>query len=202
MLTQEAELFEQEACGEDERLVARVCAGEPALFAQLYRRYYKRVFALAFGMTGRREQADDMAQEVFLRAYERLGTFGGNSSFATWLYRLAVNHCLNYCRSEHRHRNRMVGAEDATSSANAPGPGAEENIASALWQDQVQIRVRRALQALKPDARLLIVLKDVEGLSYEEIADRLNCSTGTVASGLSRARKLLARKLEDLRGKI
>ena len=202
VLTQTAEALDYEAEGEDERLVARIAAGERALFTQLYALYYPRTFALAFGMTGRREQADDMTQEIFLRAYERLASFNGRSSFATWFYRLAVNQSLNYCRRERRHKGSVPDSEDVESLVDATGSGAGTGMDAALLQQQVQTQVRQALLTLKPEMRVLIVLKEIEGLSYEEIAERLDCSMGTVASGLSRARKMLARKLENLKGKI
>ncbi len=204
MLTQALEALDGEEAGEDERLVARIRAGEAALFAQLYRRYYARTFALAFGMTGRREQADDMAQEIFLRAYQQIGSYKGRSTFATWFYRLAVNHSLNYCRRERRHQSAVVmsDADDAHNLEINSGVGAEDYISETLLRQQLQEQVRQALLTLKPEMRVLLVLKEIEGLSYEEIAERLSCSTGTVASGLSRARQLLARKLEKLKGKI
>jgi RNA polymerase sigma-70 factor (ECF subfamily) len=203
VLTQTAEALDYEAEGVDEQLVARICAGERSLFTELYGLYYPRTFALAFGMTGRREQADDMTQEIFLRAYQRLSTFNGRSSFATWFYRLAVNQALNYCRRERRHKSTRSSAEDLESLMSASTSGADSRpMEAALLQQQVQAQVRQALLTLKPEMRVLIVMKEIEGLSYEEIAERLDCSTGTVASGLSRARKLLARKLENLKGKI
>ncbi len=202
VLTQAAEAFDYETTGADEHLVARICAGERALFAQLYRRYYTRTFALAFGMTTRRDEADDVTQEIFMRAYERLGSYHGSSSFATWFYRLAVNHCLNYCRRQRRHHTGLVNVEEAEVPPFITAAGAESHMAANLLQHQVQAQVRQALMSLKPEMRLLIVMKEIEGLSYEEIAERLGCSTGTVASRLSRARALLARKLENLKGKI
>jgi RNA polymerase sigma-70 factor, ECF subfamily len=201
VLTQAAEALDYETTGEDEHLVARICAGERALFAQLYRRYYARAFALAFGMTARREEADDVTQEIFMRAYERIDTYRGGSSFATWFYRLAVNHCLNYCRRERRHTS-LVNVDDAEGASFISANGAESHMADNLLQHQVQVQVRQALLTLKPEMRVLVVMKEMEGLSYEEIAERLGCSTGTVASRLSRARRLLARKLENLKGKI
>jgi RNA polymerase sigma-70 factor, ECF subfamily len=202
VLTQTAEALDYEIEGEDEHLVARINAGERALFAQLYRRYYRRTFALAFGMTGGSQEADDVTQEIFMRAYERLDTYRGGSSFATWFYRLAVNHCLNYCRRQRRYRAGLVNVDDADGPASVNTAGAESHMAQHLLQRQVQAQVQQALLSLKPELRLLVVMKEMEGLSYEEIAERVGCSTGTVASRLSRARGLLARKLENLKGKI
>jgi RNA polymerase sigma-70 factor, ECF subfamily len=202
VLTQTAEALDYEIEGEDEHLVARIRAGDRALFAQLYHRYYKRTFALAFGMTARREEADDVTQEIFMRAYERLDTYRGGSSFATWFYRLAVNHCLNYCRRQRKYRAALVNVDDAEGSPFIQTAGAESYMADHLLQRQLQVQVQQALLSLKPEMRVLIVMKEMEGLSYEEIGERLGCSTGTVASRLSRARSLLARKLENLKGKI
>ncbi|HEX8143316.1 MAG TPA: sigma-70 family RNA polymerase sigma factor [Pyrinomonadaceae bacterium] len=205
VLTQTAEALDYEAAGgegEDEQLVARICAGERALFAKLYGLYYPRAFALAFGMTGRREQADDLTQEIFMRAYERLASYNGRASFSTWFYRLAVNQSLNYCRRERRHKGSVSDSGDVEGLASAASGGAGERMEAALLRQQVQLQVRQALLTLKPEMRVLIVMKEIEGLSYEEISERLDCSMGTVASGLSRARRLLARKLENLKGKI
>ncbi|HEX8137751.1 MAG TPA: RNA polymerase sigma factor [Pyrinomonadaceae bacterium] len=202
VLTQTAEALNYEIEGEDEHLVARIRAGERALFAQLYRRYYTRTFALAFGMTGGPEEADDVTQEIFMRAYERLDTYRGGSSFATWFYRLAVNHCLNYCRRQRKYRATLVNVDTASDSPSLSKPSAESHMAEHLLQHQVQAQVQQALLSLKPEMRVLVLMKEMEGLTYEEIAERLGCSTGTVASRLSRARALLARKLENLKGKI
>jgi RNA polymerase sigma-70 factor (ECF subfamily) len=162
----------------DELIVARVCAGEDTLFAVLYQRYRAKTFALAYGMTGQREQADDLTQDIFLRVYQRLNTFQGHAKFSTWFYRISLNCCLNYCRHE-RSSTRL------TSTAETTPP-----------------MLKMALLSLKPQLRMLLILKEIEGLSYDEIAERLECSTGTIASRLSRARQLLARKLESLKGKI
>lgn len=200
VLTQTLEVFDGEEVTEDEQLVARIRAGESPLFAEIYHRFFARTFALAYGMTGRREQAEDLTQEIFLRAYERLGSFNGRASFATWFYRLAVNHCLNCCRRERKYQGGEADPDDAQNLLRVSG--AEDQIAAGLMRQHVQAQVRQALLTLKPEWRVLLVLKEIEGLSYEEIAERLDCSTGTVASGLSRARRLLARKLENLKGTI
>lgn len=184
---------------QDESIVARIRAGERQLFGLLYQRYRTRTFALAFGMTGQREQAEDLTQEIFLRVHERLNTFQGQAKFATWFYRIALNHCLNHCRHE-RHRRTL---------ANPDGPAAilvevraVEQADATLLRKEIQQQLRSALLSLKPEIRVLLLLKEIEGLSYEEIAERLECSPGTIASRLSRGRRLLARKLESLKGKI
>jgi RNA polymerase sigma-70 factor, ECF subfamily len=186
---------------QDESIVTRISAGERPLFELLYQRYRTRTFALAFGMTGQREQAEDLTQEIFLRVYERLSTFQGQAKFSTWFYRIALNHCLNHCRHERRRRRVALRSDDSQATLVVELRAVEQADASLL-RKELQQQLRSALLSLKPEIRLLLLLKEIEGLSYEEIAERLECSTGTVASRLSRGRRLLARKLESLKGKI
>jgi RNA polymerase sigma-70 factor (ECF subfamily) len=179
----------------DEDLVRLVIAGERDLFAPIYERYYWRVFRMAYGMTGNHGSAEDLTQEIFMRAYQRLKEFRGESAFSTWLYRVAVNHSLNYRRKHQDEREESAGETDPQ-----PVAGESTTAEAGAMREQMTAQVHRALLALKPKLRMIVILKDIEGLSYEEIAQRANCSTGTVASRLNRSRKLLARKLEHLRG--
>lgn len=179
----------------DEDLVRLVIAGERDLFAPIYERYYWRVFRMSYGMTGNHGSAEDLTQEIFMRAYQRLKEFRGQSAFSTWLYRVAVNHSLNY-RRKHQDETR----EESTGETDPLAIAAESTAEAGAMREQAAAQVHRALLALKPKLRMIVILKDIEGLSYEEIAQRTDCSTGTVASRLNRSRKLLARKLEHLRG--
>lgn len=201
VLTEVADIVLGEDELQDESIVARISAGERRLFGVLYQRYRIRTFALAFGMTGQREQAEDLTQEIFLRVYERLGTFQGQAKFATWFYRIALNQCLNHCRDERRRRRTVTSANDGQATVLVE-LRAVEGADASLLRKEIQQQLRSALLSLKPEIRVLLLLKEIEGLSYEEIAERLECSTGTVASRLSRGRTLLARKLESLKGKI
>jgi RNA polymerase sigma-70 factor (ECF subfamily) len=185
---------------QDETIVARIRTGE-RLFGLLYERYRTRTFALAFGMTGQREQAEDLTQEIFLRVYQRLNTFQGQAKFSTWFYRIALNQCLNHCRNERRRRQTVANPDDGQATVLVELRVVEQADATLL-QKELQHQIRSALLSLKPEVRVLLLLKEIEGLSYEEIAERLECSPGTVASRLSRARRLLARKLESLKGRI
>ena len=170
-------------------------AGRGELFARLYERYHARTYRLAYGMTGRHETAEDLTQEVFIRAYQRLGQFHGKATFSTWFYRLTVNCCLNY----RRHEQRFDVSELCV--AEGSNPHAETTRAETqVFQQQIQGQLHKALLSLKPELRLVIILRDIEGLRYEEIAERMSCSAGTVGARLNRARKLLARKLEHLKG--
>jgi RNA polymerase sigma-70 factor (ECF subfamily) len=178
----------------DEELVKLVLAGETDLFALLYERYYWRAFRTAYGMTGDRGAAEDLTQEIFMRAYQRLKDFRAEAAFSTWFYRLAVNHSLNY-RRKHHAATQEEAADEQTSVAEDPSISEPD-----ILREQIHEQVHRALLTLKPKFRMIVILKDIEGLSYEEIAQRTNCSPGTVASRLNRSRKLLARKLEHLKG--
>lgn len=201
MLTEAAETVLVEADElHDELIVARIIAGERRLFGVLYQRYRARIVALAFGMTGQREQAEDLTQEIFLRVYQRLGTFQGQAKFATWFYRIALNHCLNHCRNERR-RQRPLKVSDHPSGVLVELRPVEQADATLL-RKEIQQQIRLALLSLKPELRVLLLLKEIEGLSYQEIAERLDWSCGTVASRLNRGRRLLARKLVNLKGKI
>jgi RNA polymerase sigma-70 factor (ECF subfamily) len=178
----------------DSELVRLASAGDRAAFAQIYERFYARAFRLAYSMTGNRAAAEDLTQEIFMRAFQRLENFGGQSSFATWFYRLAVNHSLNYRRKE-RFSVQDNHADKLEFLANQ-GP----QIESVVLQNQLKGEIHGALLELGEDMRMVIILKDIEGLNYDEIAERMSCSQGTVASRLNRARKQLAQKLKHLKG--
>jgi RNA polymerase sigma-70 factor (ECF subfamily) len=179
----------------DEELVSQFLSGNREAFAQLYRRYYERTYRLAYGMTGDRAAAEDMAQEVFMRAYQRLEQFEGRAQFSTWFYRVTINHCL-------RRRVRPAAIRAETPLENGPEPGGPPRVEDGILKEQVHLQVHRALLSLRPVPRMIVVLKDIEGLSYGEIAERMNCSEGTVASRLNRARRLLGRKLAHLKGAV
>ncbi|MEW6209574.1 MAG: sigma-70 family RNA polymerase sigma factor [Acidobacteriota bacterium] len=179
----------------DEELVELALAGNRDSFARIYRRYYSRAFRLAYAMTGQKEAAEDLAQEMFIRAWQKINQFRGESSFSTWFYRLAVNCSINY-----RKRDRRQTFEDGEKIESLPQAEATGQMEAKILRRQIQTEVRRAVLSLKPELRVIVVLKDIEGLNYQEIAERVNCSEGTIASRLNRARKLLAQKLLHLKG--
>lgn len=148
-------------------------------------------------MTGRSEAAEELTQEIFLRAWQKVWQFCGEASFGTWFYRLATHCCLNF-----RRRLPARAHESLEVVEQLPQSNAMNQIEANIRQQKIQGEVQRALLSLKPKWRLIVILKDIEGLSYEEIAERMNCSTGTVASSLNRSRALLARKLEHLRSHV
>lgn len=182
----------------DEDLVELVIAGQGEVFAELYERYSLRAYRLAWGMTGQREAAEDLTQEIFLRAYQKLGLFRNESSFATWFYRLAVNHCLTY--RQRARRNLSDSTEQAELIRLLDGNGIRNTNSSErkVLQQEAQAIIHRALLSLKPELRMVVILRNLEELSYDEIAERMNCSSGTVGTWLHRAHKLLASKLAHL----
>lgn len=181
-----------ESPGIDERaLIQRCIAGEAVAFEPLVEKYRQRVWRLAYQVLHDREEAWDVAQEAFVRAFHSLPSFRGQSAFYTWLFRITVN----VATDRHRQRGaqaRAFGPERVTEeewarSTPDPGRGPDQEAARAEQRE----RIRRALDALPPKARTIIMLSDVEGLSYREIAEVLNCPIGTVMSRLHNARKRL-----------
>jgi len=181
-----------ESPGIDERaLIQRCIAGDAVAFEPLVEKYRQRVWRLAYQVLHDREEAWDVAQEAFVRAFHSLPSFRGQSAFYTWLFRITVN----VATDRHRQRGaqaRAFGPERVTEeewarSTPDPGRGPDQEAARAEQRE----RIRRALDALPPKARTIIMLSDVEGLSYREIAEVLNCPIGTVMSRLHNARKRL-----------
>jgi RNA polymerase sigma-70 factor (ECF subfamily) len=181
----------------DEELVEGTLAGQAEAFRELYDRFYSRAYRLAYGMTGRHDLAEDLSQEIFMRVYQKLDKYERRSSFATWFYRLAVNSCLNSRIREKRERHESTETQNVL-----PLAVACKSVETRVLRQQIQVQINRALLSLKPKMRVIVILKDIEGLNIAEIAERLNCSKGTVASRLFRARDLLARKLEHLRNTL
>jgi RNA polymerase sigma-70 factor, ECF subfamily len=167
--------------------------GDLEAFRTLYESYKDTVYSIALNFSGgNQEAAKDIAQEVFLKLFSSLKSFRGSSNFSTWLFRVVVNACMD----EHRRRRRFVPLEESLPADKMMSNQSQERDA---WQKQLAGEVRVALEALSPKLRLPIVLRYVQGLSYEEIAHALGCSPGTVASRLNRAHKFLARRLNHLR---
>lgn len=161
--------------------VQRVYAREPDSFRALYECHHARIYALAWRMCGNAQHAEDLTQEVFVRLWDAITSFRGESAFSTWLHRLAVNVIWSALSREHRSDGWLEAATpDQHSRAAAPDDG----IAS-------QIDLERAIAALPHGARTMLVLYSIEGYSYREISDALGVDIGTVKSQLHRARRLL-----------
>ena len=180
---------EQDA--DDRILIQRFLDGEKAAFERLVERYYRRIDRLAQQVVGHPMAAEDITQEAFLRAYRAISRFRGEASFYSWLYRITLNLCLNYLRRQPK-----------ASSVAADAPTAQSDVSadpSALLEDRERERlVRGAIDALPPHYRVVVVLRDLEGLSYQEIANVLSIPVGTVKSRINFAKRLLKEKLRAL----
>jgi RNA polymerase sigma-70 factor, ECF subfamily len=183
----------------DERVLIERCrAGDIEAFEPLVEKYRQRVWRLAFQVLRDREEAWDCAQDAFVRAFQSLASFRGQSAFYTWLFRIAMNVATDRLRSRAA-QGRAFGSQPLPAEEwerTAPDPGARPDQA-ALGSER-RLRIRQALDTLPPNARTIIMLSDVEGLSYREIASVLNCPIGTVMSRLHNARKRLRSVLGPL----
>jgi RNA polymerase sigma-70 factor, ECF subfamily len=176
-----------------DRLVKRAQGGDRAAFDDLVRRYRARIYALTLHLTGSRSEADDITQDVFTRAYQRLDTFGGRSEFFTWLYRIAVNRALNARRDTAR--RRTSGLDDPRVQA-AVAVDAYGDPRRAAELRQTYARLVAALDRLSPTLRSTVVLVALQGLSHDEAAAVLGCSAGTVAWRIHEARNQLRAALD------
>ena len=181
-------------------LVASCRTGDPEAFAQLVRLHEGMVVCLAARLLGDVEAARDVAQEVFLQVYKRLGAFEGRSSLRTWIYRIAINQCHNRRRFWHRRRrDRERPLDDATLAAAAPpAPGPAAGPYEETLRRERAAKVQAALLELRFEHRAVLVLREVQGLTCEEVAAALGVPEGTVKSRLSRAREAMRRKLAGL----
>lgn len=177
----------------DEReLVERAKEGDRGAMERLYRRHSGRVFSVVRRLAGEDALAEDLAQDAWIRAFEKLHLFRGEASFGTWIYRLATNTALNRLRSDGRHRELESEASDQGALSSRPGPVDEAVID--------QKRLSEALDRLPPGYRKVLVLHDVEGYTHQEIGEKLGVATGTSKSQLHKARarmrELLATETE------
>ena len=190
----------------DERLVMSARAGDREAFAQLVQRYEAQVYTMSMRMLSNREDARDLAQEVFLTVYQSLDRFRGEAQFRTWLYRVT----LNRCRDEIRRRGTVkhtrplsldgiAGAADADEGASGIEPAAREPSPEAEARGrETQALVRKAIDRLPEELREALLLRDTQDLAYEQIASVLEVPVGTVRSRLNRARTRLAELLEPI----
>ncbi|MCC7042414.1 MAG: sigma-70 family RNA polymerase sigma factor [Acidobacteria bacterium] len=184
-----ARAFEAEGADSDEALVDRAKRGDQEGIRLLVEKYERRVIGLGWGLLGSRQDAEDVAQEAFLRAFRSIGSFRGQSSFRTWLFQIAINAARTYRRTrEGRHEDAKGGAMDFDTTAAA---GSLER--AVIARD----RVRRALATLPAELREAVVLRDVNGLDYREIAEALGVPMGTVESRIFRGRARLKQALDS-----
>lgn len=182
-------------------LIQRCAAGEQAACAELVASHERMVFQLALHLLGDRDEALDLSQEVFLRVFRTLRTFRGQSALRTWIYRIAINQARNRQRWwRRRRRSDQVQLEQhVIDHGELAQPEDGDAPDRALQRQEIASRLWAALDALPFDQRTVIVLREIDGLSYEEIADSLSVAIGTVKSRLTRARQALRRDLQVVR---
>jgi RNA polymerase sigma-70 factor (ECF subfamily) len=171
--------------------VKRVQGGESEVFGELVERYQQRVYTVVVGMVHRREDALDLAQEIFVKAYHSLKYFRGDSSFYTWLYRIAVNVVIDFRRKGKG--IKPFSYEDGLVGEMAGGMAPPDQ---QVMTHELRQALHRALASLPHEQQAAIILRELEGLSYQEIADVVQCSIGTVMSRLHYARKRLQELLK------
>ncbi len=180
----------------DEEHLRAAQQGNPRAFQQLYEQHAPVVFRVAFRLLGNRLDAEDVTQEVFVTLHRRLGTFDFRSSFQTWCYRITVNTCYDKMRKQQRRAAYQAGyvEDDDRLPERVEAGRRPEPLRRVLLQD-LQRYIEQALARLHPELRTALVLKEIEELSYQEIATIMACSQGTVASRLARARQQVAHYL-------
>jgi len=185
----------------DRQLVERVQRGDKRAFELLVAKYQRKVVRLLTRVVRDPADVDDVAQETFIKAYRALGNFRGESAFYTWLYRIAINTAKNHLAARSRRvQTSEADIEDAEEFDSATGLRDVATPDAMLLSKQVGEAVNRAIEALPEDLRTAIVLREIEGLSYEEIAATMNCPIGTVRSRIFRAREAVAQALRPLLG--
>lgn len=190
----------------DEIIVQEVLAGNTQAFEQLLEKYQRKIFTIAYRFLGNYEDANDIAQETFLKAYKALPNFRGEASLLTWLGKIATNLCRDELRKRSR-RCKTVSLEDdlwlEDGSVKRQIADEKPNPEEEFEKKEVRLHLQHQLNLLKEDYRMIVVMRDINGLSYEEISTELGLNIGTVKSRLNRARRALGQKFcqnEEIRG--
>lgn len=191
---------------EDLALVTAVKGGDKRAFKVLMQRYQRKVYAVAFGFLRNQEDALDVVQESFIKVHRYIGKFEGNSSFYTWLYRIVANQCIDQLRKSKRHRDvefddKLRHDNKAESHSDLlPHFAAFGDPADMLRRKEILAAVEASLEHLSDKHRAVIVMRELQGMSYEEMAQAMKCSKGTIMSRLFHARRNMQRLLTQRLG--
>jgi RNA polymerase sigma-70 factor (ECF subfamily) len=191
---------------EDRELVALARTGDEAAFRGLFERYYRRAYSLACGVVRNPDDALDVVQEAFIKAHRHIGKFEGTSSFYTWLYRIVMNLAIDHIRRTRRVKS--VDFNDALSHQDADSVGEDsllphildENPGKTLIRKEMREHIGAALAELSDNHRTVLIMRELEGMSYEEMAQAMKCSKGTIMSRLFHARRNMQKRLLELMG--
>jgi len=174
-------------------LISRCQQEDPDALKEIFDQYHKKVYRIAYGVVRQREEALDIAQEVFIKLYHSIKNFKGKSKFYTYLYRMAMNTAIDHARKMGRSPfSRLEEMEGFQ-----PSEGVEKRPDSILLHKELEERVKVAVEKLPTDQRMALIFREVEGLSYQEMAEAMGCSIGTVMSRLHYARKRIQELFKD-----
>ncbi len=183
----------------DQELVQRVQAGDKKAFDLLVMKYQQRIVHVITGFVHDPVEAMDVAQEAFIKAYRAIPNFRGDSAFYTWLYRIAINTAKNYLTAAARRPPQMdVDASEATNYFDAPELKEFETPENTLMRDELENTIHEAISDLPEDTATAIRLREFEGMSYEEIAQAMDCPIGTVRSRIFRAREAIDKQIQSM----
>ncbi len=193
------EIPEEETGPDDKELVFRAQRGDVPAFEELVERYHGKIYGLTYNMTSNREDAEDLTQEVFVKAFEALPRFKGKSSFYTWVYRIAVNKTINYRKKRNRKRalsldqfDQDIKTDDVYHDLTSKGSPLRN-----ISLSELQEKLNEALQHLSEKHRTVVVMHDMQGIPHEEIAKVVGASVGTVRSRLFYARRQMQTELSE-----
>jgi RNA polymerase sigma-70 factor (ECF subfamily) len=180
-----------------EALIQRCLKGDQLAWDAIVKQYWRKVFNVAYKFVGKHDEAEDLTQDIFLKIFKSLDTFDRRANFQTWLISISRNLCIDHYRSVRKERetiDRDVDASELSPQSHEPGP-----VAALEQRDRVAL-LRDALSSLPETLRTAVLMRDIQELSYQEIADRLRLPEGTVKSRINRGRTELARQIRKLRG--
>lgn len=193
------EIPEEDAGPDDKELVLKAQRGDVPAFEELVERYHGKIYGLTYNMTSNREDAEDLTQEVFVKAFEALPRFKGKSSFYTWIYRIAVNKTINYRKKRNRKRalsldqfDQDIKTDDVYHDLTTKGSPLRN-----ISLSELQEKLNEALQHLSEKHRTVVVMHDMQGMPHEEIAKVVGASVGTVRSRLFYARRQMQTELSE-----
>ena len=186
---------------DDRQLVDDARKGNAAAFRELVVRHQRRAYAVALGMVHDPDDARDICQDAFLKVHKSLGTFEGDSQFFTWLYRIVMNLCIDHLR---KRRGQQVEFDETIAQGDADDAGVTPHRtgfdpARALADKELRTQILGALAKLSPSHRAVLVMREVDGLSYQEMSETMKCSIGTIMSRLFHARKKMQQMLIEAR---
>jgi RNA polymerase sigma-70 factor (ECF subfamily) len=182
-----------------DELIQRCLAGDQDAWAQIVRQHWRKVFNIAYKFTGKHDEAEDLTQDVFLKIFKSLDTFDRRANFQTWLVSVSRNLCIDHYRSVRKERETID--RDVDAGELAPAAQVTSPIAALEQRDRVNL-LKKAMDQLPPTLRSAVLLRDIQELSYQEIADRLHLPEGTVKSRINRGRTELARQIRRLRDEL